>query len=232
MRSIIPLLFVAFIFSCSPLKKYENTGNVFEKEILNLELLDFKNKADKNDLLFIGSSSIRLWNDIENDMLPYSSVKRGYGGAHYYDLIHFTERLITNHSPKAILIFVANDITGSNDVFKTNNDLSPEEVKKLFKYCYKSIRKIHKQVPVFVIETTPTPSRWDVWDKISEANDLINSYCESKLNLHFITTRDKFIDDNGLPIKSFFISDELHLNKKGYKLWSEIIKEKLIEIKI
>ena len=147
MRSIIPLLFITFIISCSPFKKYENTGNVFEKEILNLELLDFKNKADKNDLLFIGSSSIRLWNDIENDMLPYSSVKRGYGGAHYYDLIHFTERLITNHSPKAILIFVANDITGSNDVFKTNNDLSPKEVKKLFKYCYKSIRKIHKQVP-------------------------------------------------------------------------------------
>ncbi len=173
---------------------------------MNLEQLDFKKIADKNDLLFIGSSSIRLWNDIENDMQSYSSVKRGYGGAHYYDLIHFTERLITNHSPKAILIFVANDITGSNDVFKTNNDLSPKEVKRLFKYCYKSIRKIHKQVSVFVIETTPTPSRSGVWDKISEANDLINSYCESKLNLHFITTRGKFIDDNGLPIKSFFIS--------------------------
>lgn len=232
MKNIISLLFITFIISCSSLKKYENTGYIFEKEILNLEQLDFNKIADKNDLLFIGSSSIRLWNDIENDMQPYSSVKRGYGGAHYYDLIHFTERLITNHSPKAILIFVANDITGSNDVFKTNNDLSPKEVKRLFKYCYKSIRQIHKQVPVFVIETTPTPSRSGVWDKISEANDLINSYCESKLNLHFITTRDKFINDNGLPIKSFFISDELHLNKEGYKLWSEIIKEKLIETRI
>ena len=232
MKNIIQLLFVTFIFSCSQLKKYEYTENIFENEILNLEQLDLKKIADKSNLLFIGSSSIRLWNDIENDMHPYKPIKRGYGGAHYYDLIHFTERLITNHSPKAILIFVANDITGSNDIFKTNNDLSPKEVKKLFKYCYKSIRKIHKQVPVFVIETTPTPSRWDVWDKISEANDLINSYCESKLNLHFITTRDKFINDNGLPIKSFFISDELHLNNKGYNLWSEIIKEKLIEIKI
>ena len=232
MKNIIPLLFVTFIFSCSPLKKHKYTKNIFENEILNLEQLDLKKIADKSNLLFIGSSSIRLWNDIENDMHPYKPVKRGYGGAHYYDLIHFTERLITNHSPKAILIFVANDITGSNDIFKTNNDLSPKEVKKLFKYCYKSIRKIHKQVPVFVIETTPTPSRWDVWDKISEANDLINSYCESKLNLHFITTRDKFINDNGLPIKSFFISDELHLNNKGYNIWSEIIKEKLIEIEI
>ena len=92
-------------------------------------------------------------------MQPYKSIKRGYGGAHYYDLIHFIERLISNHSPRAILIFVANDITGSNDVFKTYNDLSPKEVKKLFKYCYKSIRKIHKQVPVLVIETTPTPKQ-------------------------------------------------------------------------
>ena len=232
MRNIITLLFVAFIFSCSPLKKYDNTGNVFEKEILNLELLDFKNKADKNKLLFIGSSSIRLWNGIENDMQPYKSIKRGYGGAHYYDLIHFIERLISNHSPRAILIFVANDITGSNDIFKTYNDLSPKEVKKLFKYCYKSIRKIHKQVPVLVIETTPTPSRWDVWDKIAEANDLINEFCESNSNLHFINTRNKFISKNGLPIKSFFISDELHLNKSGYKLWSEIIKEKLIQLNI
>ena len=129
MRNIISLLFVTFIFSCSPLKKYENTGNVFEKEIVNLELLDLKNKADKNNLLFIGSSSIRLWNDIENDMQPYKSIKRGYGGAHYYDLIHFTERLISNHSPRAILIFVANDITGSNDIFKTYNDLSPKRLK-------------------------------------------------------------------------------------------------------
>ena len=75
MRNIITLLFVAFIFSCSPLKKDENTGNVFEKEIQNLELLDFKNKADKNNLLFIGSSSIRLWKGIENDMQPYKSIK-------------------------------------------------------------------------------------------------------------------------------------------------------------
>ena len=232
MKKIISLLIIIFICSCSPLKKYDKTSDVFEKDILNLEQLDFENKADKNNLLFIGSSSIRLWDDIDNDMQPYKSVKRGYGGAHYYDLIHFIERLITNHSPRAILIFVANDITGSNDIFKTSDDLSPKEVKRLFKYCYKSIRKIHKKVPVFVIETTPTPSRSDVWNKISEANDLISNFCESKSNLHYIQTRDKFIDDKGLPINSLFVSDQLHLNKNGYKLWSEIIKEKLISTKI
>ena len=118
MKNIIPLLFVTFIFSCSPLKKHKYTKNIFENEILNLEQLDLTKIADKSNLLFIGSSSIRLWNNIENDMHPYKPIKRGYGGAHYYDLIHFTERLITNHSPKAILIFVANDITCAS---KRNN---------------------------------------------------------------------------------------------------------------
>ena len=231
MKKLILLsLFIPLLYSCSPLEKYNKTEKVFEQEILNLEELDFEKNAKKEDLLFIGSSSIRLWNNIDNDMSPYPSVKRGYGGAHYYDLIHFIDRLVINHSPKAILIFVANDITGSDDIFKARKDLSPKEVKKLFEYCFKSIRKIHKQVPVFVIETTPTPSRWNAWDKISKANNLIKSYCEKTPNLYFIDTRNRFIGNDGLPKKSLFIADELHLNELGYKLWSEIIKLKLLEI--
>jgi lysophospholipase L1-like esterase len=232
MRKYILLLFVLLFYSCSPIKNYKNTASVFEKEILNLEKLDSIKQATKEDLLFIGSSSVRLWNEIERDMSPYNAIKRGYGGAHYYDLIHFIERLVVNHSPKAILIFVANDITGSEDIFKSRTDLSPEEVKRLFEYCFNLIRKIHKDIPVYVIETTPTPSRWNAWDKISKANNLIRSYCEKNPNLYFIGTRNRFIGKDGLPKKSLFTADELHLNELGYKLWSEIIKSKLSETNI
>ena len=150
MRKYI-ILFVLLFYSCSPIKKYKNTASVFEKEILNLEKLDSIKQATKEDLLFIGSSSVRLWDEIKRDMSPYNAIKRGYGGAHYYDLIHFIERLVVNHSPKAILIFVANDITGSEDVFKSRADLSPEEVKRLFEYCFNLIRKIHKDIPCKLI---------------------------------------------------------------------------------
>ena len=221
------MLFLIFS-ACSPLKEYTETKAVFEKEVSALEKLDLESAASENELLFVGSSSVRLWKNIENDMSPYKSVKRGYGGAHYYDLIHFTDRLVANHKPKAILLFVANDITGPVDIFKPREDLTPKEVKRLFKYCYKSIRKTHPSVPVFVIETTPTPSRWDAWDKISEANDLIKSYCGSSSNLYFINTRDKFLK-NTKPIRSLFLSDQLHLNKSGYNLWAKIIKSKLKE---
>ena len=101
------ILSFLILSACSPLKEYADTKAVFEKEVSALEKLDVASTASKNELLFVGSSSVRLWDNIKNDMSPYRSVKRGYGGAHYYDLIHFTNRLVTSHNPKAILLFVA-----------------------------------------------------------------------------------------------------------------------------
>lgn len=232
MKYLIYLVFLFSNLSCSPLLKYSQSNRQFEEEVSFLESLDFKEKAGEKDVLFIGSSSIRLWDNIQVDMYPYSSIKRGYGGAHFYDLIHFSERLVKNHSPKAILIFVANDITGSNDLTNIVGDLSPNEVKKLFRYNYKLIRSIHKHIPIFLIETTPTPKRWKVWNKILQANKKLERFCKQVPNLYFISTRDKFIGANGLPIQSLFLNDELHLNVDGYKLWSSVIKSKLIEVGI
>ena len=232
MKYLIYLVFLLSNLSCSPLLKYSQSNRQFEEEVSFLESLDFKEKAGEKDVLFIGSSSIRLWDNIQVDMYPYSSIKRGYGGAHFYDLIHFSERLVKNHSPKAILIFVANDITGSNDLTNIVGDLSPNEVKKLFRYNYKLIRSIHKHIPIFLIETTPTPKRWKVWNKILQANKKLERFCKQVPNLYFISTRDKFIGADGLPIQSLFLNDELHLNVDGYKLRSSVIKSKLIEVGI
>ena len=81
-----------------------------------------------------------------------------------------------------------------------------------------------------MIETTPTPKRWNVWGEISKANDMLKRVCEQEENLYFISTRNKFIDENNLPIKSLFLNDELHLNREGYELWSRIIKSNLFEV--
>ena len=231
MRYLIYLVFLSNL-SCSPFSKYSQSNRQFEEEVSILERLDIEEKAAEKDILFIGSSSIRLWDNINEDMYPYSSVKRGYGGAHFYDLIHFSERLVKNHTPKAIIIFVANDITGSNGLTNLVGDLSPNEVKRLFKLNYKLIRSIHKFIPIFLIETTPTLKRWKVWSEILKSNKKLESFCKKEPNLYYIGTRDKFIGVDGLPIKSLFQNDELHLNTDGYKLWSNIIKTKLIEIGI
>ena len=223
------LFFVIFLFfSCSPLKKYELTGKKWEDEIKKLEVLDKKETYSNQAVLFIGSSSIRLWKSIEEDLDTYEPIKRGYGGAHYYDIIHFTNRLVSPHKVKAIAIFVANDITGKENGINNqtvNRDLSPKEVLRLVKFVTKEIRKSHEKVPVFFIETTPTSKRWKVWDKISKANDLIENYTSKYENLYYINTRSFYIGSDGIPNDSLFVKDKLHLNREGYKLWGKIIKE-------
>ena len=75
-------------FGCSPLKKFENSKYIFESEVQKLEALTDYKKLD-NYILFIGSSSIRRWDNMTNQMAPYQVIKRGYGGAHFYDLNSF-----------------------------------------------------------------------------------------------------------------------------------------------
>ena len=223
------IIAIILLSSCSLQKKYQEHKYEFEEEIQQLELK--KDYTNENEyLLFIGSSSIRLWNNIDEDVKPYKSVMRGYGGAHYYDLIHFIDRLTKNHvKAKAVILFVANDITGGNEEKKL--ELKPKEVKKLFVYVYKRIKKqLGDDIPIFKIETTPTPKRWEVWPKISKANDLIKAYTKNRANIYFIPTRSYYLNNSGEPIKEYFMEDQLHLNNKGYRLWGEIIKKEINKI--
>lgn len=212
------------LFGCSPLKKFENTKYVFESEVQALEELTDYKKLD-NYILFVGSSSIRRWDNITQQMAPYQVVKRGYGGAHFYDLIHFTDRLVSPHQKASALIcFVANDISGKE------SDLSPREVFRLFKFFVRQVHRIHPKLPIYFIEITPTPSRWKFWDQISKVNAKVQQYAATHSMINFISTQKKFLGLNGRPLSYLYVSDSLHLSDKAYHLWSEIIKDKLIKV--
>ena len=229
-KKLYLILLASLLFNCSVQKKYIEHNKYFEKDI---QLLESKKeyKILEDYVLFIGSSSIRRWDTAVDDLKPYQPILRGYGGAHYYDLIHFIERLVEGHDKaNAILLFVANDIRGYS-LRPNHKDLSPKEIKRLFKFVHKKIRnKLGKKIPVLVIETTPTAKRWNVWPQIAEANKLIKQYIKKKQNSYFIDTRDFYLNESGLPIENYFIEDKLHLNSDGYKLWGQIIKEKLNQV--
>ena len=224
LKKIILYPMMILLFGCSPLKKFENTKSVFESEVQELEALTDYKKLD-NYLLFLGSSSIRRWNNITKQMAPYKVVKRGYGGAHFYDLIHFTDRLVSPHQKaRALICFVANDISGKD------SDLSPGEVFRLFKYFTRQVHRLHPGLPIYFIEITPTPSRWKFWDQISKVNSKVQQYAASHSMINFISTQKKFLGPNGRPLSYLYVSDSLHLSDKAYHLWSEIIKDKLIKV--
>jgi hypothetical protein len=223
MRRYIVILISLILLSCSPVTKYRHLPEVlsWENDIKSFEQLDKSVKYSDDAILFAGSSSIRLWTSLEKDMAPYNIIQRGYGGAKLSDFAVYSSRIIDPHPCRAIVLFIANDITGSDQ------DKTPEEDAALFRYILKTIRKSHQSTPVFWIEITPTASRWKVWPEIQKANALIKEICAREKNTYFITTSYAFLDDKGLPKSELFRDDQLHLTEKGYEVWTGIIRNEL-----
>ena len=217
--------FLLFIAACSPIAKYKSDTSVlgWEKDIREFEKRDSSEIYSSNAVLFTGSSSIRLWSTISKDMAPYEVIHRGYGGAKFNDFAYYAKRIIYPHKFKAMVLFIANDITGSD------KDKTPQQVVELCRYVVKIVHQKYPSAPVFWIEITPTPSRWKVWPKAKEVNRRIKEMSQKTLNFYVIETTSSYLNENGEPRKELFRDDQLHLNKDGYAIWTEIIKKALNE---
>ncbi len=203
-------------------EKYRAGANKYwANDIAALEKLNASEIHPENAILFVGSSSIRAWETIGLDLAPYPPIQRGYGGARWSDLAIFAERLVAPHPCRAIVFFVANDISGGK------YDRTPEEVSALFAHVLHTVRKSHPEAPIFYIAVTPTQKRAAVWPAIREGNERIRSYCTATANCYFIDTENIFLDAQGHPRNEFFLADQLHLNKKGYAIWARAIKSQL-----
>ncbi|MDI9553468.1 MAG: GDSL-type esterase/lipase family protein, partial [Bacteroidota bacterium] len=186
--------------------------------------LDIAKSYPSDAIMFAGSSSIRLWSTLGKDMLPYNVIQRGYGGAKLSDFAVYADRILYPHKCRAIVLFIANDISGSN------SDKSPLEVSQLFRKTLHIIRRQFRETPVIWVSVTPTPLRWHIWPEIKEAGEMISEICENQRNTYYLDTEKYFTNEKGLPRADLFLDDRLHLNAEGYKVWSGLIKKELDKI--
>jgi lysophospholipase L1-like esterase len=144
-----------------------------------------------------------------------------FGGSKFSDLACYIDRIVYPHKIKALVIFEANDISGSA------TDKTPQEDADLFRYIVKTVRKKFPEKPLFLIEITPTKLRWAVWPKIKEANRLLKQTCENLPHVYFIETASYYLNDKGEPRTELLQPDMLHQNRDGYVIWTKLIKDKL-----
>jgi len=192
--------------------------------IEELQALDKTEQHPENAILFIGSSSVRLWQSIESDMAPFPVIRRGYGGAKFSDVAVFAERLITPHQYDAMVVFVANDVVGKS------TDLSVDEVERLTRHVVGVSQQHQSDSPVLLVEITPTASRLVAWPKIRRVNDRLREISLTTPNVYFVETADYYLDAKGKPIDEYFKSDRLHQTEAGYTVWGALIKRRLREV--
>jgi lysophospholipase L1-like esterase len=185
-----------------------------EEAIRGFEVWDSKNSVPENAVLFVGSSSIRLW--ATHDCFPrFPVINRGFGGSHISDVNHFADRIVLPYKPKAIVFYA-----GDNDIA---DGKSPQRVSDDYRRFVSLVHAELPMTPVILIPIKPSLSRWPLWPQMKEANALIRGFSEKDDRLFFADTATPMLGRDGRPRVELFVEDGLHLNAKGYKLWTEIL---------
>ena len=191
----------------------------YQEDINKFKDQDLINFPEDVEVLFTGSSSIRFWNSLEEDMRPLKVLNRGFGGAHIVHVNYHFEDVVSRYNPQAIVFFCGtNDITALKTAKETVED---------FKIFQNKVRTNLPNVPIFVIGIKPTPAREYIEEEELEYNKLITDLAAEDELLSFIDIWDAMLSEEGERIPELFVEDGLHINAKGYEIWTKLVRENL-----
>jgi lysophospholipase L1-like esterase len=191
----------------------------FAKDIAAFEAADAKSPPPQNAVLFLGSSSIRLWTTLAADFPNVPVINRGFGGSSIPDSTRYADRIVIPYHPRQIIFYA-----GDNDIAAFH---SPQQVLADYQALVKKIHAALPETRIDFISIKPSILRWILIGKIREANRLIEEYSKTNDKLGYIDVFTPMLTPSGLPRSEFFQLDGLHLNRKGYELWREIVSKKL-----
>ncbi|QDW24981.1 GDSL family lipase [Pedobacter sp. KBS0701] len=191
----------------------------YEEEVKQLER---KHRLDREHpgIIFYGSSSIRLWNSLDDDFDFTRVTNLGFGGSTLAACVWFFERIMIDYKPKALVVYA-----GDNDLGDGRN---PEEIFIFFQQLMVKVNIRFGNLPCYFISLKPSIHRWHIADQFRYTNNLIESeIIKLHGNWKFIDVFKKMLDKSGHPNPSLYDYDGLHLSEEGYRLWTESVKEKL-----
>jgi len=194
----------------------------FINEIKAFRRADSIAMPPQNAILLIGSSSFTNWKDVAKYFPEHTIINRGFGGSSLPHMTLYAEDIIFKYNPKQIIIYCGeNDLTGGPSI---TADTIFNRLKKL----HQLIRSRYKKVPIAYISMKPSPSREKYLETMQKGNELIKSFMEKQKKSSYIDVYHSMLDANGNILTHIFLSDKLHMNAEGYKIWQGVIAPYLV----
>ncbi|MEC5127972.1 GDSL-type esterase/lipase family protein [Verrucomicrobiales bacterium BCK34] len=218
----LPILVAALIASPAHAEEAKKGPEKWESDIAAFEARDGKTHPEADSLLFVGSSSIRMW-DLKTSWPDTATINNGFGGSTLADSIYYFDRLFKPYDPSAIILYA-----GDNDI---SNGLTPAEVTADFEKLAALIKAQFPETPVLFIAIKPSRSRAKLWPEMKETNDAIAALCQKDPNLHYVDIARPMLKEASPPPKTWFKADGLHLSEMGYKRWTAMVNRSLKKAK-
>jgi lysophospholipase L1-like esterase len=222
MKSSLLLLSCALLYAFQSVSAEKNHDFArWEKEIAAYEASDRTNPPPKAALLFIGSSTVRLWKTLADDFPEHKVINRGFGGSQIVDSTHFADRLIFPHAPRKIFLRA-----GGNDIH------AGKTAAQVFAEYKEFVAQVQSKLPasdIIFLGLAPTISRWSEAEENRALNRLVKEYVQGKKHLHYIETYDSVLGADAKPREELFVADKLHFNAEGYKILTKHVRGWLAE---
>ena len=210
-----------WVFHQEIVRTFSSDPTVWEPEIAAFEGADRESPPPRDAILFVGSSSIRFWEGLAEDMAPLIVIRRGFGGAKLSDLVHFADRIIFPYAARAIVIHAgANELTDAPG----NQRRTPEEARADFRSLVAGIRARQPEVPIYYLALRPSslPGPRDTLLR------LIREDCQAQPGLHYLDAGAALALEDGSPDPRPIRWDWIHLNREGYAAWAPAVRERLV----
>jgi lysophospholipase L1-like esterase len=183
-------------------KADEAKPHAFEAEIEKFEAQDRQTPPPEQPILFVGSSSIRMWN-LSESFPDLPVMNRGFGGSQIADSVYFAERIVIKYKPRLIVFYA-----GDNDLASGKQ---PSQVLSDFQAFATQVQAALPKTRIVFISIKPSIARWKLIDSARRTNGLIADFITSDPRLIFVDVEPLMLGSDGRP------------RAKGYELWASLI---------
>ena len=220
MKALFPLLAALTVWTASAMLPGKNPREkMWLPEIERFVAQDSVDFPGVGKILFVGSSSIRTWKNIEQYFPGYDIVRRGVGGSHLEDIIYFSDRIVFPYKPRQIVLY-----EGDNDL---KDGFTPERFLDDVKTFVRLVELHSPGTEIILLSVKPSPSRRHVEEKYLKANELMEAYAAGKEHVKYLDITAPLKDGDRYRADMFH-GDSLHVTPKAFREWARIITPHLI----
>jgi len=197
------------------LTRLHGAPDAWQAEIDALTAADAAQPPPTGAVLFVGSSSVRLWSTLAEDFPGVSIVQRGFGGSELADSIFYFDRIVAPYRPRAIVLYA-----GDNDIAAGK---SPEQVLADFLAFRALVRARLPDTRLVFLSIKESPAREAFRAEARRANHMIAGACWRDPLCRFADVAATLINADGTFRTELFEADGLHTNRAGYAAWAKVL---------
>ncbi len=218
MRALSAALFALSLLACAPQVVRQGAVTApsqWEPDVQRFEASDRTNPPLSGGILFVGSSSIRMWQSLESDFPGLPVLNRGFGGSELSDVARLAHRIVAPYGPRVVVVYA-----GDNDLAAGKTSM------QVFNAFRSLVATIHRDLPgarLAFVSIKPSIARLNLLDKIRETNQLIRDYTRTDDSLVYVDVFTPMLNQSGQPRPELFLEDGLHMNARGYAIWRDLI---------